>query len=100
LVAPVIGRHVLAPHCNQSHARLFKHGCGIIPRDVTLVAIKARLRWQDEGQLMDRREVVKARGPEGETHRHALWGADQMQSPAEELFFLGRAMTAEIKPAH
>src|SRR5205085_5894090 len=49
---------------------------------------------------MERREIMKARRPEGETYGHALRGADQMQSPAEELFFLGRTVTAEIKSAH
>ena len=43
---------------------------------------------------------MKARWPEGETYGHALRGANQMQAPAEELFFLGRTVTAEIKSAH
>ncbi len=51
-------------------------------------------------QLMNRREVMMTRFQKSKANGDALWGADQVQPPPEELLLLSRTVAAEHLATH
>src|SRR6266498_992163 len=96
---PLVRCHVRFADGDQPHPGL-RHDRRLVIRTVVgFVAKQARTRWQNIGQFMHRRQIVKAARYQGETDRHAARGTDQVQPPAEELFLFRRAVAAILPSA-
>ncbi len=99
LVARVLQTHVLATGRDEPNAGVSQQAGGIGGADAILVADEPRPWRQDDGHLVERRQVVIGCRQELEADPRAVRRADQMQAPAKQPFVFGRARPARRSPA-
>ncbi len=99
LVAPGLRAHLLAVSRDEPNASVGQRTGGIGGADGGLIADEPRPQRQDEGHLVDRRQVVIGRWQELEADRHAVRRTDEMQAPAKQPLVLGCTIAAKHSPA-
>ena len=100
VIGPSVRRHVATAHRHKTNASRRENRVGVRVRDVAFVAKDASPFGQNEGQFMDRRQILLGSRQQVKTDWNTVWGTNQVQAPTEELFLLGRAVAAKGFATH
>ncbi len=100
LVALVMRAHLLATSRDEPNAGVSQQTGGICGADAILVADEPRAGRQDDGHLVERRQIVIRCRQELEADPRAVRRAGQMQAQAKKLLVVGRIIPAKRSPTH